>query len=212
MKNRNICILFITLVIACCLLASCSQSDNYTSSSSENYNIDLMGLDFYDIEEYNAFISETSMPEGFVDFNALSNFGATFFSYVCLSDFSRNDYSSYMYGFYDENGYSLSLYVYHNGENWTQDQTIIQPDMVSDDMVHLKTPESGVVIRDGYEYLYVKGKLIAVIWQHNGIRFELSGYHLSDYPINGKKSLMSNLLSTSDDKFSLATSELAGIN
>ena len=93
-----------------------AQSDNSDLESKDELaqrsdaHIDIYQLSIYDYDEYMTFVEKTPLPDFFITYEDLSEFGE-FNGFVCLSDAATQDYSSLFYSFVDETGDSFCMYV-----------------------------------------------------------------------------------------------------
>ena len=169
------------------------ESDNETVSTNppeQKFVIDPLGyvappdtgyeipLYLNSLEEYEAFINTTELPDSFVRYERIKSFGEfLLFEYYRSAD----NYSEYSYWLKDETGSEMHLYVsdaaYYTGATETLSTNVVD----INDMRTLSAKKNGTFAIDGVSYMYYKGNLVKIIWVENGTYFYLS-QSLSTYP------------------------------
>jgi len=144
------------------------------------------------VSEYEDFISSNRLPENFVYYDNIKEFGE-FKRLVILSESRLNDYSYYMYTFVDEGGFETALYVSEKKRGERIHSSVLE---IADDsdMRSASSNDHGYILLGGLEYTYLFGELHSIEWEHNGLYFTLySNSGLVNYPY-GSKGFISDLL------------------
>lgn len=207
MKNIKMITGLIAILLCVGCFLGCEQSKAepvetkiVSTSAKTNATTTLSELDFPDIDDpcvsvlgferysdYLSFVETADLPEGFIHYEMLSQFGE--YSYFAvLANLAIEDINKYLYCFKDEKYImddgscgELALYVDHKNEAF--ENTISGGNL--EDMRLLDTDESGSVIQSGIQYNYISGKLRSMKWKVDGVTYTLAGDPLlSDYPID----------------------------
>ena len=210
-KVLSIFLVMITLIISftgCQTQSKPSEHDNEDSFQPEpdsliNENIedehaDIYQLSIFSYEEYVKFTKTADLPEYFVAYEDISEFGQ-FNGFVCLSKSEKGDYSSLFYSFVDETGTDFSMYVdYIPKGNTTAEKNerplINKTNINALDMRTASVTESGAYSHNGIEYLYFpSGKLHSIVWRCGDIQYKLHENFIT-YPITNKSTAISKML------------------
>lgn len=169
----------------------------------------LLTLVSYD--EYLKFINSSALPDHFVAYEAVSQFG-TFDSFVCTSEASEGDYSEYTYFVVDESDVELALSIDLSPENETDSTANILTHVNAEDMRKLSGEESGAYTQSGIRYSYASGMLLSVSWQIDGIEYSIhtTDYSLlADYPLDSSAQVAKLLnLQSADEVLSALSTEV----
>lgn len=196
----------ILLLAVCVSLIACAHdtvpsnttgSDNRADQTVETFDggeRPLLG--FWNYDDYNEFIHSTELPSDFVPYEAVASIGK-FDGFVCLTDARQNDYGQYMYDLIDDNGFNLMLYVDHRTEKPFKIELKDLTAATADDLRFFADGETGIAARDDLKYTYIKGKLLSVEWESQGITFTLcANMMLSDYPLDTSNETFASRLLT----------------
>lgn len=177
------------------------QSDvavSINENIEEEAYVEEYQLSFYSYDEYVKFTQTADLPEYFVSFEDISEFGE-FSGFVCLSKSEHGDYSSLFYTFVDETGTESSMYVdYIPKGSLTNEETakpILGTAIINaSDMRTANVTESSKYLYNGIEYSYYSsGKLHSITWCCGDIEYKLHE-NLSKYPTTDKATAISKLL------------------
>ena len=181
-----------------------AQSDNSNLESKDvlvqkvDEHIQMYQLSIFDYDEYVMFVKKTMLPDYFVSYEELSEFG-TFNGFVCLSDATAQDYSSLIYAFVDESGEEFSMYVNYTpkcsfAESKKTKAAIDSKNINTSDMRTVKVTESQSCkySYQGIEYVYsMHGEIMSITWYCGDIEFVLSG--IGGYPKTDKTTMVNSL-------------------
>ena len=173
-----------------------AEPNDMTNGCTPSYRIDSY-------EEYVKFVGVADLPEKFVEYKAISQFGK-FVSFVRLSNEYEGDYSHYMYELVDESGIEVVLYV-ECGRNGPDTEELPLIDAVNiNNMRRLTAGEKGRYVHKGVEYTYIEGRLHTISWEGNGRVFVLTSDSFGDYPV-GTNTLVEELMDTSNTEMVIAS-------
>ena len=127
-------------------------------------------------ESYLKFIKTADVPDNFVTYEMISDFGE-FKCFICAPSYG---YDEYKYGIIDkESGVDLLMYIDHRQEITIPEKAVVisSSDVIATDMRKLPNQEEGVksFVQSGVCYTYLHGKLLSVAWVDNEIRYTISG-------------------------------------
>ena len=193
-----------------------------TSVHATTYEIEI--VDSY--EEFERLIKENNPKYGFIEYEDIHILGE-FRKYICSGNLG-GQVISYGGGIYtnildtkrfvdqfifqyfdatyileDKNQIQIDLYM-HDSTNSVCDcwypkrgnLLSIQPEDI-EDMRFLGTEDTGYIQRGPLAYQYIEGKLNDIIFQLGETCFHISG-NLKNYPLNGEKTVISQMLSADD--------------
>ena len=193
-----------------------------TSVHATTYEIEI--VDSY--VEFERLIKENNPKYGFIEYEDIHILGE-FRKYICSGNLG-GQVISYGGGIYtnildtkrfvdqfifqyfdatyileDKNQIQIDLYM-HDSTNSVCDcwypkrgnLLSIQPEDI-EDMRFLGTEDTGYIQRGPLAYQYIEGKLNDIIFQLGETCFHISG-NLKNYPMNGKKTVISQMLSADD--------------
>lgn len=159
---------------------------------------DIEQLSIFDYDEYVRFTKNTTLPDYFVSYEDLSEFGE-FTSFVCLSDATKQDYSSLFYTFEDEAGAEFSMYVNYPPEKWysesSKSYTILENENINPTDMRTATVNEtkSKYVYDDIEYRYsFRGYIMSINWRCGELEYVLSGIH--NYPDTDKTTAVNKLL------------------
>lgn len=130
-------------------------------------------LTIEDIDMYNKFISQTDLPENFVYYNDIKEFGE-FDTLVFLCDIRRGEYTEYMYDFRDENAGRFSLFVKSEPPKKFELTSQVITNVNRSDMRTLDSEQSGTYTHENIDYVFIKGKLLSIEWKSGGLYYTIS--------------------------------------
>lgn len=167
------------------------------SLKSEEIYSEVFQLSIYSYDEYVQFTKTEKLPEYFVSYEDVSEFGE-FEGFVCLSNSRHGDYSSLLYSFVDETGTKVGMYVYYRPLRESAEDTekpILAAENISaSDMRSAQVTEACRFLHDGIEYSYYpSGKLHAIKWFCGDIQYILHE-DLNTYPVTDKPTAISKML------------------
>ena len=159
-----------------------NSNDNNTIGSIEEENDFPSGEDatiaFYSYDEYLKFVSQNKMPEDFIYYGSLKEYGE-FYSFVY-----SEIYNEYRYSFIDFEGFKVSLKI-EPIEAYSYDfKADVLNDFNANDLRTIDYKESAKILKNGYEYQYLLGELRVIKWEIDGKRFELTANsEFDNYPV-----------------------------
>ena len=183
-----------------------AQSDNSDLESKDesaqkaDAHIDIYQLSIYDYNEYVTFVEKNTLPDFFVTYEDLSEFGE-FNGFVCLSDAAAQDYSSLFYSFVDETGDSFCMYVNYTPKCSFAESSKSKPILKNEninptDMRTATVNESKTASKYVYNdtvYLYsFHGEIMSISWRCGELEYILSDIH--DYPATDKETAINKLM------------------
>lgn len=211
----------IFVLAVCLLLTACASTTNPTqptttqpttnknNTGSADLSVCKPTETYKTMEEYKQFIEQTDLPESFVYYEDLTQFGE-FWLLVCTAE--RNDYN-----FNDPSRYSEGMYILKDeagtllGLDFGQapsDVPIVESKYWGDmqagyELIGRESPVR--VIRNGISYLYLGSGLYSVSWESNGIKFCLTTDVKGEvfYPKDGPLTIVHELLHTDTNKAAL---------
>ena len=210
--KKTLLIIVATIVLAVLLTGCQKQSLPIVNDSSTNdKTINTQGttaqeteinsciglFSIYSYSDDTKFINTTELPEHFVTYEEISEFGE-FKGFVRLCHEYQN-YSKLFYTFIDENGTEYSMYISYiplaEESTVTTEKALISADKIhSSDMRTASVTEAGRYLHNGIEYYYYPSGLLGNIkWRCGDIEYTLHG-GLQDYPINEKTTAIGKLL------------------
>ena len=181
------------------------DEDPIESDVADNAPSDIVQLSIFDYDEYVQFTKNTALPDYFVSYEDLSEFGE-FTGFVCLSDATKDDYSSLFYTFEDETGAEVSMYVNYPPEKWYTESsksfTILEKENINPaDMRTATVNETKCrYIYNDIEYHYsFHGYIMSINWRCGELEYILSSIH--NYPATDKATAVNKLmnLDSADD-------------
>ena len=159
-----------------------NSNDNNTIGSIEEENDFPSGEDatiaFYSYDEYLKFVSQNKMPEDFIYYESLKEYGK-FDSFVY-----SEAYNEYLYWFVDSENFKATLKIEPIEAYSYDSKADVLNDFNSSDLRTIDYKESAKILKNGYEYKYLLGELRVIKWEKNGKRFELSANgEFDNYPV-----------------------------
>lgn len=133
-------------------------------------------LDGYD--EYLSGLESLDLPNNFVYYDSICQFGV-FDAFVV----GLGDYSKYIYFLIDDSGNELTLYIEEHSDETISSENIVM-NISSNDMRFLdtKSQKNSAYFQGDLKYCYVYGNLLSVEWVQNGLKFTLYADYLHQYP------------------------------
>ena len=188
-------------------------------SSETNTNVEIetfvspQTLTFYNIYDYNDYIENNKMFDGFIYYEMIEFIGD--FDSLIFND--KDDEDNYYYGLRLNNGADINLWVHHMPEEANGEY--VPP--VKSEVIKLDTPLDDFLICDVGEtddlykyvyynnivYKYAEDSLLSIIFIVDGIQYEFSpGYKLdfSDYKTDDDN-ILTCLLSGNSDNIDLTS-------
>lgn len=199
--KKYVCLIIIAITL-CLSGCNCYENKTVANTESKNQSLDHDGVEslssdygvsivpsagevplptFSNISDYNKFISTTDLPEDFVYYDDLKEFG-TFRNLVILSNVRKDGYSNYLYSFYPSEKYSdikYSFYLYVDRDPWKNDVEVKYPQLTNNevdtsDLTKLDSPKSGKYSHENLEYWFIKGQLDSIKWKSGDWYYTLS--------------------------------------
>lgn len=158
-----------------------------------------------DYSEYEEFLSTHAqlLPSNFITYDQISFLGE--FSHFIGHNFYSDNYSKYNYNITDENGYKLVLTIQHldlnDNFNFNTWNAVLDTTALGgiENLRNINNTENCYTTIDNVNYFYTQGRLSHINWIENDILYTLSGTGMFDnYPIDGKKTLVTQLLTKSE--------------
>ena len=180
------------------IIAAPGEEDGVgTDVNTENGNgassgvVDEKFLIINGLDEYESYISNADLVEGFIDYDMISQFGS-FDSFTVPSVLPVKYVGEYWYDIVNENGERYTLHIHHNNfEEPDQPYKAIENanQAVKDtDLRTVSTKEAGVYEKNGIIYFYsAKGELLRIRWDIGSTVLFLKGANLSKEPIDFEK-------------------------
>lgn len=222
--------LIIWAALLCLLLTACANTPASpqmnagqpttvsTTTSLDGQPSRSPGLTINGLDEYNEFVEQADLPEDFVRYESLTQFGE-FRTLVIFSqktgEYSAKDYSNYMYSFVDEKSNTLHLDVGHRNDGFKEMLTPTESkywgDMQTGDPTMDYYKHGLVIVRNGVEYIYLSNHLDLIAWEVDGIPFILSTSCEGDifYPEDGPLTFVQELLHTDTNKAAMESFKTA---
>ena len=199
--------ILILCVLLSCLLTACG---NTGASSNATFVGDREVPGVYSLDEYHEFIKTAHLPSNFIRYECISILG----NFLQVIFDSWEDYSTAHYLLTDENNYWISLLIRPASKN-TYDHPIVSNVSLEEckDMQKLTNgpyDHNFKIYRAGLYYHYGRdGSLMRITWQEGKNIILLSGASLLiDYPMDGKETIVSRLLSIDENVSKAAFEEL----
>ena len=199
--------ILILCVLLSCLLTACGNAGASTDATFVG-NRKVPGV--YSLDEYHEFIKTAHLPSNFILYECISILG----NFRCVIFDSWKDYSWASYKLTDENNYEVFITICLASENRYDDASVIDVSLEGcKDMRKLTNgpyEDNFRIHRAGLYYYYGRsGSLMGIIWQEgkNSILLDGASY-LDDYPMDGKETIVSRLLSIDENVSKAAFEEL----
>lgn len=221
--------LIIWAALLCLLLTACANTPASpqmnagqpttvsTTTSLDGQPSRSPGLTINGLDEYNEFVEQADLPEDFVRYESLTQFGELR-TLVILSqktgEYSAKDYSNYMYSFVDEKGTALSLKIGYMDVAFRELLEPVESKYWGDLQPGDSTIEKNnvIIVRNGVEYIYLWNRLYAISWEIDGIPFMITT-DCEDkdvfYPEDGPLTFVQELLHTDTNKAAMESFKTA---
>ena len=171
---------------------------NKQNDEIEMPSIDIILPTFEDYDEYVRYLETLTLPDYFVSYEDLSEFGE-FNGFVRLSP---DAYSHLLYSFVDETGTEFCIYVYCPPQKNPIGTEIFE---IEDEQINASDMRNATIVDStarkytyqGIEYVYsIHGKISSIRWQCGDIKYVLAGFKPvgSGYPSTDKNTLVNRLL------------------
>lgn len=147
------------------------------------------------LADYERFMEKYTMPDGFVRYEDVSEFGdinALYFT----SDGYEGDYSRYVYCLVDKHGREMGLCIFQNKDDYEPFIVgeLTNEDINPTDMRQLKEMKNGIYEIDGMKYQYSDGELYGISWTAAGIGYLLRGISDEYLPSTQETTVVQKLL------------------
>lgn len=161
-------------------------------------SIEVILPTFEDYDEYVRYLETLTLPDYFVSYEDLSEFGE-FNGFVRLSP---DAYSHLLYSFVDETGTEFCIYVYCPPQKNPIGTEIFE---IEDEQINASDMRNATIVDSkarkytyqGIEYVYsIHGEISSIRWQCGDIKYVLAGFKPvgSGYPSTDKNTLVNRLL------------------
>ena len=192
MKKTVLSAMVITMLILLISCQSVAPAEDQPQDAPTEPSVEMPSITISDEAEYLAFIASAELPPDFVPYEHLSGLG-TFQSFYTAASGAIDQY---MYTLHDAHDDRLTLYVDHpSGAPTVSTQNYLLSEPATVDLRHRSAEDSGYLVTEHGEYCYVKGELLSIEFQMNGVHFTLCGdMMLADYPTSTTDTLVSRLL------------------
>ena len=158
-----------------------SSFETTSGEGSNNVIVDPRPFGCYDgLANYETFMEKYTMPDGFVRYEDISEFGEIYSMYF-VSNGYKGDYSIYEYWFIDKHGRGIGLCIYQNKDDYEPFIVgeLTDEDINATDMQQTNYGKKGIYEIDGIKYQYSKsGKLYGISWTAAGIGYLLYGEYM----------------------------------
>lgn len=175
---------FITLILACGLLAGC-MAHKTTDAASDNHRKPAPGISLHNYNEYLEFIENTELPQDFLYYESIRHFGTFEFLYCELG---CSDRLYYDYRMTDDAGFTASYIINDTNDIDLSNTTILSDTEVNlSDMRRIENDDGPCTyIAYGIHYRYSFGCLMSIQWYRNGVYcvLQCSPQYISDHPLD----------------------------
>lgn len=192
-------LLIVLAVLSILLSCSCNdmQTDSSTNTSGGSYSnngeyYDAGGLALETYKEYLSYIENTDLPEDFVYYDDIKEFG-DFKGLVSPQVINPNsdDNIGYMFNLMYK-GKSICLTVVNILD--VKLEELYEKDDIQVDLSDMRYPVSGktgVVIHNDIRYIYLEGELYVIRWYEDGWSYTLNTLYrdVNDFPDNDGSAL-----------------------
>lgn len=179
--------------------ASNESTSSETVSGEGNSDIIVYPLSFgcYNgLADYESFMEKYTMPDGFVRYEDISEFGDINALYFTSNGY-KGDYSRYAYYLVDKNGREMELLIYQDKDDYEPFIVgeITDEDINATDMRQLNNGKNGIYEIDGIKYQYSNhGELYGISWTAAGIGYLLNSISDEYLPSTQETTVMQKLL------------------
>ncbi len=157
-------------------------------------NIDFPLLTITKYNEYKYFLKKVDGKRDIVKYHTIKEIGK-FTQFVVTSGGYNGNYSTYIYTLRDKSGFEIGFSVADTSKTKSPISPVdLNRESAKENLRYIDNSSSGRLVLDGYEYRYLNGSLLSIVWYEGNMLYTISGNpSLSDYP-EGSDTFMSKTL------------------